>query len=247
MKTYKIFACAIMMAAMALLTVSASASVISSSPISVSVTGGAAGEAPAQAVWDLSIDDQGNFDWTRPGQWGGSNWMMEDIHLQGNVDPVISADFSVHNVSAVTQSYSFTFSLPVSAIPGSTLTGGSVGVTVTDTNGDGATVGVSGAGLLYDAQIDGVSYQTLSVLPLSSGSFLSNTAGATFGSPIPSQAGPSVAGNIGIKFDFTLTPDDRVGITAVFVVVDESNVPEPASLALLASGALALVYRRRAA
>jgi hypothetical protein len=174
---------------------------------------------------------------------GGMRLDSWDIFVDG--DPVVSGPVVVTNLAAVTQQFTFIFTLPVAAIGPSTLTGGSVQGGMTDNNGDGVTLSTAAGSAFYTARLDGADYQMLYADPqsFSAGSFLSgNVPSLAFGTPIPSQAGPAVAASIGLRLDFLLTGQDQASFTSNFVVVP---VPEPATGALLGLGLLALGLRSR--
>ncbi len=159
-------------------------------------------------------------------------------------DPVVTGTTGVTNLFGVTQQFTLLFTLPVVAMPGGTLTGGSYRGTVTDNNGDGATVSTVPGSALYTAQLDGANWQALypHVASTSAGLFGSAAIPTmNFGTPIPSLPGPAVAKSIGIKLDFNLTALDSASFTSVHVV----NVPEPQTGALMALGLALLAKRRR--
>jgi len=140
--------------------------------------------------------------------------------------------------------------LPISpAVTPSSLVGGSIGVTVTDSNFDGVgTVASAGAGTLYTGVNDvtdvlgllGPGF-SLSV-PFAGGS---NTTSAFAGLPGPTLPGPAALSTISIRHSFTLTPGDSVGLTSFYVV---QVVPEPTTLLLVSLGLAGLTAagRRRA-
>jgi hypothetical protein len=182
----------------------------------------------------------------------GDGALMGDLEIDSwsitlDNDPMISGTVAVTNNSAVVQQFTLIFTLPVAPI-GSTVTGGSVQGGLTDNTGDGATLATVAGSAFYTPRIDGATFapgilyahpQSFSV-----GAFLSgNVPAASFGTPIPSLAGPAVASDIGIRLDFTLTPGDSASFTSVFVV----QVPEPAAALLVLLGVgVALALARRA-
>jgi hypothetical protein len=164
-----------------------------------------------------------------------------------NPDPFVIANIVVTNNSAFTQTFTLTVTLPIGAIVPASLTGGSVTGTVTDLNGDGATVSAPAAGgPIYMSKIDGNDYISLlnAGSSASAGSFLSNVIGPdSFGGPvIPSLLGPAVNATIGITLQFDLTAGDSASFTSIFVV---EPIPGPAGLALLGVAGLVGVGRRR--
>ena len=165
-----------------------------------------------------------------------------DINLDN--DPSVNGVVAVQNLALGTQQFTLTFTLPVAPIASATLTGGSVAGGVTENNGDTATLSTTGpTSALYTALIDGVVYQTLfphsTTLTVVNPFDSADLTPGSFGTPIPSQPGPSVATSIGLRYDFNLTGQDAASFTGVFVVVP---VPEP-STALLVVGGLAILAR----
>ena len=183
------------------------------------------------------------------GQQVGGTWVL-GWDATADADPFVNGFFSIQNNSAITQTYTFTVTLPIAppVVPVSSI-GGSIGVTVTDTNGNGvATLASSGAGFVFNAQNDGTT--TLQLLgpgfalnaPFAGGSA---TASASSGLPGGTIASIGANGSISITHTFTLTPGDAVGLTSFYLV---NPVPEPGTLALFGAGALGLLRfgRRRA-
>lgn len=170
---------------------------------------------------------------------------IDEISLDIDSDPVVTGTTAITNTFSTTQHITLLFTLPIVAIPDATLTGGSFRGTVTDRDGDGATLATFGPGTsLYTALIDGADWQTLYAhnQSFAAGQFLSsNVTSTNFGSPIPSLPGPAALTTIGIRIDFTLTPFDSASFTSNHVVVP---VPEPHTAGLLLIG-LALLARQR--
>jgi hypothetical protein len=173
---------------------------------------------------------------------------QEGIVVSGNVDPIISTSFSVTNNTLAVQIYTFTFTLPVPPQAPFTFTAGSTGITATDNNGDGATVGPVAGRPTYYSQIDGIDFKDLTITPIVAGPLDTATNSANFGllpSP-PSFPGPAVVSTIGIRYDFSLTPGDSAGVTGVFMVQPrEDNIPEPASATLVGLAMVMFAVCRR--
>lgn len=172
---------------------------------------------------------------------------IDNIDLFIDSDPVVTGTTGVTNLFSTDQVITLVFTLPITPILSATLTGGSFRGTVTDNNGNGATVSTVAGSSFYTALIDGANWQSLypHSASKSAGSFLSaNISSTNFGSPIPSLLGPSVATSIGIRLEFKLTALDSASFTSNHVV---EPVPEPHTAALVALGLLMLGTRRRQA
>lgn len=179
---------------------------------------------------------------------GGSTWTLSSWNISTSPDPVVNATTAITNTSSVTQTFTLIFTLPIAAIPGATLVGGSVQGGASDGNGNGVTLSTATGAAFYTALIDSGVVQTLYADPTSfsnSSAFGSlSVPSVTFGAPIPSQLGPAALTDIGIQLKFKLTPGDSASFTGVFVV---EPVPEPGTLALAGLGlsGLALLGARR--
>ena len=191
----------------------------------------------------------GTFTLARIGEYG-TNWFC-DWAITVNPDPSITGTFNLTNLSATTQTFVLTVSLPVPLGLGpTTVMGGYVGlVEYFDQNDSDVTLASVGASPIYQARI-GVT----AVQDLLAGTFQAfggpgangSISQLSWGTPIPSAPGPAipVAGNMNIRTTFSLTGLDRVRLPVNFVV---EPVPEPGSLVLIGIGlaALAGVRARR--
>jgi len=221
-------------------------------------------------TWDML--DSGTL--TAPGGDGVATWSLDDPFVVGNYsvdswtitlkeDPFVTSNFALTNTSGMTSTFVVTVMLPIPAFAYDTVINSSMGVSVTDSNGDGNLIfDTSGATPIYQGFVDfPVSTTLLGMNPILAapgtfpvGStadcspFAFNGCTASGSNGVASMAVASgVTSLIGIAFTFQLSDGDSVGITSRFEIV---NVPEPTSAALLALGlglgGLLLMGRRTA-
>ncbi|MBX7106781.1 MAG: hypothetical protein K1X57_22085 [Gemmataceae bacterium] len=220
----------------ALAAASAHATIISSTPPNVTVTIGTVGDTTS-AVLTYVDNLDGTFSST--GNYSGTGYNF-NWDLTVKEDPFISGLFSVQNNTAVVQTYIVAVSLPIAPpqVP-FTVHGGSIGMTLTDSNFNG--VGsVTDAGVAaYQGQIDGVTVLDLFDVPFALNIAFAGQSVTTSdfaGLPGPTlPSGPALS-TIGIVHTFKLTPGDSASLTSFFVV---EAIPEFGSLGLAACGVLA--------
>lgn len=177
---------------------------------------------------------------------GGAS--LTTLQLTFVVDPQVNLNISLINNSLNPQTFTLETTLPVDPFGGPNLMGGSVGGSLTETNGNTASLSTGTGNSIYSALIDGaVVQQLLGSYTLNATALKTVGVGpAEFGLVGPNLVNapaPSVNNSIGIRFRFTLSPGDQVALSSVFVV----QTPEPAIAGLLGVGALALFGLRRAA
>lgn len=177
-----------------------------------------------------------------PGAWN-LGWSM-----LVNPDPFVIANFVVTNNSATTQTYTIQVLLPYTAT-GPFCIGGSVTGSLTDLNGNGASLSSVAGGSIYSAIIDNSVVHTLLDSPFTTNAaaFQSAVVGpADFGTPIPSLPyNADISTNIGINLTFTLSAGDAASFTSIFVV-EPGCIPAPGALAMLGVAGLLGGRRRRA-
>ena len=156
---------------------------------------------------------------------------------------VVSGSQTFYNTSASSRTYTYYQYAPISGGSGGNVMNGSVTATLTDLNGNGATLGSNPAGAaIYTATINDVAVQTLwnPQFGFAVGQFLSGaTVPASFAN-VPLPSGVPADGNPGVVLRFTLSAGDAVSFAYTFNVV-----PGPGALALLACAGCATHGRRR--
>ena len=166
-----------------------------------------------------------------------------------NPDPQITSTFTLKNITAVTQNFVMTVTLPIGLFGPTTVQGGYfgdgvTGTTYTDTSGNGnVTLATVGANPFYRALVNGIVSQDLGSFTVSapvSGSLPQQA----WGTPIPSAAEGPASGNIQIRWQFSLTAGDQVATKGFFQV---EQAPEPATVVLLGLGLAAVAGLRRRA
>lgn len=161
-------------------------------------------------------------------------------------DPVIQLNFSV---SAGTLDTNFVISSPLLSFPTIDLAEGraTAGVSVTDTDGNGATISPNGQPGLYMSHYNGLLpggtlFTDLLNGPVTAGAFDSATDSESFpgAGAFTDIAGP--VSDMSSRFAFTLSANDEASGTSSYEIVP---IPTPGALALLGVGSLLAARRRR--
>jgi hypothetical protein len=185
----------------------------------------------------VSAGEQGQAKCSGSNLAGPSDYVLTSWSVTLDPDPTVVGFIAIQNNALVAQTFSFTFLLPIIAQGPQVTVNGSISGSLTDANGSGATLD-SVAPAVYEAQIDGLTVQTLLNHPqpqVVAGAFGSTPwGGASFGPTVLNQTANST---IAIQVDFTLSPGDLASFTSVFNVV---AVPEPATLVMLSGGLVGL-------
>jgi hypothetical protein len=174
---------------------------------------------------------------------GTDDYVFVDYwNSQYDVDPFVTNNFNVTNISGAPQIFEIVVTVPVLPTGPQTLMTGSIGLTVTNTTSGGATLSDTGVAV-YRAQIDGSTEQTLfdPAFSLSCAPpFCSDSDNAGFTNVL----GPAAATDIAIRIRFSLSPGDSASGTSVFNI---EAVPEPVTAVLIGLGlaGLAAAGQRR--
>jgi hypothetical protein len=169
-------------------------------------------------------------------------------------DPYVTNDITLKNTFGADAVFTVTVLLPIPAFAYNSVINSSVGVTVTDSNGNGTLLfDVSGA-TIYTGYVENPATTTLLPMnPITPGTIPISTADCpvTFpGCTATSSNGVASLGvasgtatAIGITLKFMLSDGDTAGITSRFEIANVA--PEPATAALLGAGLAAIALARR--
>jgi len=184
-----------------------------------------------------NVESLANSNGVSVNQWETTRGLNVDgWSLSMDSDPFVTNNFTITNTSGSTQTYTLGTTIGVSPAIPQALMRGSVGFSLTDNNGDGATLATSGTSI-YKGQIDGNTARTLWDPATSFTAPFGSTSSSTFFGFPTREAAPAVGTNIGLLITFSLTPGDSVSFTSNF---DVAPVPVPAAVWLFGSGLLGL-------
>jgi hypothetical protein len=194
---------------------------------------------PTQEVYDPTYRTWG-YVLTAPVD--GGTFTIDTWSAVYDTDPFVTNNIALTNNSLVAQTFIISVAIPIPAFAYDQAIANSVGITATDSNGNGLLSVTSAA--LAEGQVNGTT--VLSMLdPLSltqaNCSFVGPGCTAIAVENVPSQLLPAGSATLlGLKLTFTLSPGDSVGITSRFEIV-----PEPGTALLVGLGALGLGLVRR--
>jgi hypothetical protein len=204
-------------------------------PVSITVTAtNEAGSDVAILGGDASLDGStGNYVWVLDSEVPILDGAIETLKLTVAEDPEVGVEFGVRaGNSAMT--FSFFDVITFDSLVNPTAEA-SAAITLTDRGGGGATITGLFGGKTHEATYNGSTVFADLVSGFSGGG--SSTASETTGSGSIS----GTVSSIEAEFYFTLSAKDAASGTSTFEVT-----PEPATVALLGLGGLALLRRKRA-
>lgn len=173
---------------------------------------------------------------------GSGGAVLRGLELTVDADPQVKLNFWVEAGSTDTS-----FTIASNIVSFATIAGqgtATAAVTLTDTNGDGATAtGLFAGGKFYEAYYNGASgFAQLVSSPISAAMYASTTASQA----VPPWQPMGAVSSIQSKFSFDLSAYDLASGTSNFVV--QELIPEPSGFVALLTGLVGLasvVTRRR--
>jgi hypothetical protein len=198
-------------------------------------------------------DANGVSTWSLNQPFVKANYTVDSMTLTLKEDPFVTNNTTITNTGLATATFVVTVLLPIPSFSYNTVINSSVGITATDSNGNGSLlVDNAGATPIYQGLGGFPTPVLLSLNPNSPGTLPITTADcpvsfpgctATSATGVASLGVPSgTTSLIGIILTFQLSAGDSAGLTSRFEI---ANVPEPATVALLAVGLAALAVARR--
>lgn len=172
--------------------------------------------------------------------------LLNSWTVSAKEDPYVTNNVNLTNTTGLTHTYLASVVLPTGGDAYNSIISSSVGVTVTDSDGNSVMSLQENGFSMYRGQINGVTALPLTLGPLTTANcqpFPAAGCSATDSDGIAFQAaGPGIANSIAILLQFELSPGDSAGFTSRFEVV-----PEPFTGTLLSLGLVGLgfVGRRR--
>lgn len=212
--------------------------------ITFDVVGGDAG-VQVNAL-GTGVEEDGVRTWTLSGPETLEGVRIDSWSAKLKEDPFVTNNIVVTNTTAFTQTFIATVLLPIPAYAYDQVISSSVGVTTTDSNGNGIlSFAKNGATPIYQGTVNGVTVLSLDPpgLPLTTADCPVVFPGctATSATGVASLFVPAgSATSIGITLTFDLSPGDSAGLTSRFEIV-----PEAGTAALIGLGLLGLSTRRR--
>jgi hypothetical protein len=218
---------------------------VTASPVYLSVCSGASCWSGDYAIADGVIVNWESVEAMQNGSGASVNdWeATQGFDLSGwsltmDSDPFVTNNFAITNTSTSTQTFSLATSIGITPVIPNGLMQGSIGLTLTDNNGNGAALTTSGPSI-YQGLIDGNVARTLWDPAMTfTTPFGSTSADTFFGFPTRENAPESIDSTIGILISFSLTAGDSASFTSNF---DVTPVPLPPALWLFGTGLLGLL------